>query len=501
MSKAGAPDGGDTARLEAARERLRRAWRFANEDIWDIEISSLTFGRGLGVRILRVVHMVIKGFQEDECPLHASALTFNSLMAIVPLLALSLSLARVFGGADLAKQKIKGAVTEWTQRFGPQVIEEFYEQPGAAPPPAAVEPGAASAEASRVMTPQELAEEIRNLVDEGFEKVEQISFGTLSGVGLVLLLWMVIAVLGRVEASFNRVWGVASQRPLWRKFTDYLSVVVVVPFLGLAATSLPIADFATSFLNEPTADMVRAFLGSGLLKRLTAVVMTSFSFTFLIMFMPNTKVRFLAGLAGGFVSGLFFIAWILICASIQVGVAKYGKIYGSFAIVPILLAWVFVSWEIVFLGAEVAFGVQNCGTYRMETGARSASVRSRVMLALSILAEAARALEEGGRGFDASQFATRNRVPVRLLNDMIDNLEHAGLLGALSEQDGRYALLKAPERIAVRDVIGTVLQAGVSAAALGLDQINAKVVTALEQADGGVDERLGEMTVRDLVAA
>ena len=99
------------------RDNLKWIWKFASEDVWDVEVTSLSALRAMGVRSVRVVTLVFKGFKEDECSMHAASLTFSSLMAIVPVLALCLSMARGFGGADTAKNWIQDSVQNWTETF------------------------------------------------------------------------------------------------------------------------------------------------------------------------------------------------------------------------------------------------------------------------------------------------------------------------------------------------------------------------------------------------
>ena len=489
--------------LKQMTSRMRRTGAFLAQDIWDIELTSLSALRRLGVQAIRVVQLVFKGFREDECPLHASALTFSTLMSIVPILALSLALARGLGDAETARNKIRDAVAEWTQTFssaestapkspvgevdkqGPDATDSIGEGPA---PDAGMARGSA------------LADEINGIVEEGFERIENISFRALGGVGLVLLLWMVIRVLGRVEGSFNRVWGVTEGRSLWRKFTDYLSVLFILPVLVIAASSFPVANFATRFLHAGTADFVHAVLESALLKGVTVWLMSTLCFAFIIMFLPNTRVRIRPGLVGGLVTALLFLLWLRTCAALQVGVAKWGKIYGSFAVVPIMLFWVYVSWQIIFFGAEVAFAVQNCSTYRMEQGARMANVQAKILLSLALAESAARGmLEEGGKPLNMAEFARQRRVPVRFLNDVVSELVRAGVLAELSERQGAYVFLKSPEHLRVGEIVSTVMRSGVGPEDLGLTDVTERVREVAARASGGMDASIAQVTVKDLL--
>ena len=482
--------------VEDLGSKLARAWRFATEDVWDVEISSLSALRGIWVRTVRVITLVFRGFKEDECSMHAASLTFSSLMAIVPVLALCLSMARGFGDADTAKNWIQGRVSDWTQTFK---VER--------PPPEETTPAESpggdhtmnEAEADEFVQ-SELALRINSLVEQGFEKVENINFAKLGTAGLIILIWMVIAVLGRVERSFNRVWGVTVGRSIWRRFTDYLSVLLILPVLIAAAASMPVMDMLTRFLDDQTAAVIQQIVNSGFFRNLTVVGMTSLAFAFLIMFMPNTPVKFRAGIAGGFVAALLFLLWLSLCAMIQVGAARYGKIYGSFAVVPILLAWVYMSWQIVLFGAEVAFAVQNCATFRMEQSAREANLQARMTLALAVIVEAARSMVSTAPQFQVSSYVKENRVPVRFLNAIIDELVQAGYLAAISEKQGTYALLKSPASLQVSEVADVVMHSGATPGDLGLASIDAKIAQAVERATGGVDTSLEGITVEALLA-
>lgn len=476
--------------LKNARGRARRAWQFLTQDVWDIELSSLSALRSVGVRFLRVVYLVFKGFREDECPLHASALTFSSLMSIVPILALSLALARGLGDEQTAKHRIQETIREWTQTF-----EQI---PAASAGVTEATEDATAAETAE--TELNLANKIDEIVESGFDKVGNVSFRALGGVGLVILLWMVIQVLGGVEASFNRVWGVSVGRSLWRKFTDYLSMLFILPLLVVAASSYTVADLATRFVRDPDQLVIlQGFLNSAFLKYLTVLGMTTLTFMFIITFMPNATVRLGSAFVGGIVGAMLFLLWLKVCAALQVGAARYGKIYGSFAVVPIILAWVHVSWQTVLFGAETAFAVQNCGTYRMEQGAQHASARSRVLLAVSVVMEAARSMASGSGGVDVSEFARERRVPVRFLNDIIGILTEGRLIAELSDHRGEFVLLRCADQCRVQEVVDCVLASGAAPDRLGLSRLDPAVHECCDKLESD-PASMKTVTVRELLA-
>jgi membrane protein len=217
------------------------------------------------------------------------------------------------------------------------------------------------------------------------------------------------------------------------------------------------------------------------------------------MFVPNTRVKTVPGLCGGIITAILFLLWLWACAKMQVGVARAGRIYGSFAIVPIVLLWVHVSWQIVFFGAEVAFAVQNCATYRMEQGAHRASVRSRITLALAIVMEAASHMMGKRGSVDVADFARERRVPVRFLNDVVKELSREGLLGELSDEPGSYVLLRAPEALQVGEVFDCMLKSGVAPEDLGLSQVPQSIGQLVQQASEGLSGSAADKTIRDLL--
>ncbi len=486
----------DTTPSVQPQKPLMKVWKFVTDDIWDIEVSSLSSVHRMGVKFIRVVHIVFKGFRDDQCPLHASALTFSTLMSLVPVLAVSLALARGLGAGDSVERLVRDGIGKWTEGFATVA---------AATAGTAMAGGAEQGSPTQPTPEQiekvkpELAGLINKMVSQIFDYVNKINFTALGGIGLALLLWSVVTVLGNVESSFNKVWGVSTSRPLHRKFFDYMGVLIVLPVLIVAASSLPVADIATKHVDHSTAQVIRGVLDSTLLKNGVTLLLTILACTFLIMFMPNTRVKWAPGLGGGAVAGLLFMVWLWACAKMQVGAVKYLSIYASFAVVPIMLYWVFMSWEILLFGAEVAFAFQNCTTYKMEAKANKASGRSRLVLALSLVKEAARAMTQDVGVVNIGEYSRQQKVPVRLVNQVVDELVQAGLLAEIVGKPGSYVLLKAPDAVSVNDIIGVILDSGSMPSELGLlSPAHQSVADAVGKADAALEKEVGAITLREL---
>ncbi len=435
---------------------VQRLWRFLSVGIWDIEVSTLSRARRLGVRALRILALVLRGFSENACPLHAAFLTYSTLMAIVPLLALALALLRGLGAGDWAEHRLLDAMAA-------------------------------------------MPEQVREIVVHLFAYVHNTNFATLGGIGLLLLLWAAVQVLGCVEMSFNRVWGVTVPRRLLRKFSDYLSIVMVVPILLVAATTFSAA------LNHPALiGLLQTYLGFALPLYTRALALLPLAavwlaFIFLYKLMPNTRVRTGPAVVSGILGGSLWMAWQWCYLALQVGIGRYNAIYGTLASVPIFLFWLYLSWWIVLLGAEIGFALQNHATYKMEQAAHGASAQSRIMLALSVMSHAAQAMMINVPPFEAAAYAGAHRVPVRLLHEVVGSLVRAGLLAETAEGDGRYVLCKVPDSIRVRDVASVMVQDGSCPRALGLDMLNPAIRHVMGKMDAGAAEALKEFSLADLL--
>jgi len=435
---------------------FQRVCRFFTEGIWEVDLSSLSTVRRIGINAVRVIHLVFKGFQDNDCPLHAASLTYSTLMSIVPVMALALSVLRGLGAGD------------WVELRSVELMETL---------------------------PDQLQAFMMNVMIY----VKHTNFTTLGGIGLVLLIWMVVEVLGRVEMSFNKVWGVTESRPILRKFSDYLSILIVVPILVIAATTInaTLNSYALVHLFQEYLGSAR-FVYSKLVKCMPFVA-TWLAFVFLYKFMPNTKVHTLPAVVSGIIGGSIWIIWQWMYIKFQIGVNQYNAIYATFASVPIFLFWLYISWQVVLLGAEIGFALQNFATYRMEQRAHGASAHSKIMLALSIISHVAQSMMINVPHFEVETYAKTHRVPVRLINEVLDELAKAKLIARVAEADSRYVLLKIPDTIRVKDIIGVVLQSGQSPHALGLDHLNPAIRNVMGKYESGAAEALKEFNINDLL--
>ncbi len=441
---------------------------FLDRGVWETDCRTLPWPRRIGIFAVRLGSLVLSGFKSDQCSLHAASLTFFTLMTLIPILALTLAMARAFGGADLAKAQFDKHLNGWMAQME-QSVEAKVQAEGIAE------------EAVPDKVAQAFSEQVREIADQLFAQLDQLKFGTLGGIGAVMLLWTVIGMLGKVESSFNQVWGVEQQRPLVRKCFDYLGVCLILPFLVTAASSVPVASMVTGFMDKTVGGMVsdatRTLLDSGLFKLSVTVLIGTLTFAFLLGFMPNTRVKLAPALAGGCVTVILFGGWLKLCAMLQIGIAKYSTLYGSFAVLPILLLWVYTSWQIILLGAEISFAVQHRDTYVREQHAADASLRARLLLALTLCAETARqAKASAGGPFAAEAYAEKHGIPVRFVKDILDDLVRNHILAEVAKRPGEYLLYRCGDRLTVADIAKVILDDGEPIAALGLNNLSDSVL-------------------------
>jgi membrane protein len=368
------------------RELIAKFFSFIRVDIWRMRLADLPFGKSFLIKQLRIIILALRGYNEDRCVLRASSLTFYTLLSIVPVAAMFFGIAKGFG---------------FEKRLEKELFEKFPGQ-----------------------------EEILNqIITFSRSLLEQTQGGIIAGIGMLVLFWSVLKVLGHIEMALNDIWEIKEQRSWGRKFSDYLSIMLISPILVLMSGS------ATVFITTQVEHFAQriALLGVfspliSFLLKLIPYVLIWVLFTILYIIMPNTKVSFKAGLVGGVVAGtLYQIAqWAYI--SFQVGAAKYNAVYGSFAALPLFLMWLQISWWIVLFGAELSFANQNVHTYEYEPDCLNISPGFKKLLTLQVTHLLIKKFSNGEKPLTYSQISNHLNMPVRLVHQIIFDLIESGLV-------------------------------------------------------------------------
>ena len=483
--------------LKNRESLIKRVQDFFQRDMWQMPVEQQSWFTKFSVMSLRIITLVFDGFRKNQCSLHASSLTLFSLLSLVPVLVLVLALARAFGGAELAREQIDKQINAMIEKIeqgsgqgtqsGDGVVahnstfdkktEQEDNQQNTNVEFGTTTPGTGSPDKSPVT---EFSTQIREGANKIFDQVNSINFGKLGGAGAILLLWSVIGVLGKVEASFNQIWGVDKPRPLIRKFTEYLAVIIILPFLVTAVSTVPVIQTISSVMEKTMGQRassgIIAVLDSSLLRVIMSAIGGTLTFAFLLGFMPNERVKVKPVLVGGFITMVLFVIWMKICTMLQVGIAKYSALYGGFAVIPILLIWVHTSWQIILLGAEISFAVQNRDTYMLEQFADEASMRARLLMAVMLCVESVRATQgQKGSAFDAEKYAHENGVPHRFITHILDELVEDGFLAEVTDQPGKYLLCKCSDTLTAADIVDAMMDKGEAIQDLGMEELGVPI--------------------------
>lgn len=425
---------------------------FFRNELWSDDYTSITGLRGFVIRLVRIIQLVVRGFREDDLATHAAALTFSSLVSLVPLLTLAFAVLKGFGGGEEASDRLAESIATMPEQF-------------------------------------------REFVTSMMDIVMRANFRTLGWVGIAVLFITAVQVLSSVEVSFNRVWGVRESRPIWRKFTNYVSITVVVPVLIMTAFAVSASlknQVVAAHISE-TAALYRALLA------ITPLATIWIAFVLLFIFMPNTYVNRRAAAASALLTALLWLGWQRIYISMQVALSRYDAVYGSFAAIPIFLLWLFVCWMLILFGSELAFALQHHFTYHLERIAARASVRSKLTLMVSIVLDAARALRGERTPLNIGEYGQHHRVPIRLLNDLTGLLTRSGYFVERADQPGCFVLARDPASIPVRDVFDLVLNEGLAPASLSPEQVDPAVASVIAGLQRGLEEGLSDLTFATLM--
>ncbi len=426
--------------------RIKKFIHFLQHDLWRIDLVHHSKLRAFGVESLRVTHLVLKGVKDDNCKLHASALTYSTLMAMVPFMVILFSIGKAIGFTK--------------------------------------------AEDSLLKLSTEMPEGIQDFITRLLEVVKVTNPAGLGAIGGVVFLYIIFKLLSGIEESFNQIWGVQSSRGIADKVRNYLSVLVIAPALMVVSTAATPTIMA--FLEK------MAWLGPILIIgiRLLPVFVLSLAFLAIFMFLPNTRVSFRAAVSGAVVSAILAVMLQILMIKAGIGVTKLGKIYGTFAYIPIFLFWLQMSWMILLFGSELAFAIQNRKTYQEEQAAVRASMVSKLSVAFSAMREAVRIFEGPEASFSATEFARENNIPIRLMNEVVEVLVRARLLGVVaSEGAERYAILQAPEHVSAKKIYDLMITDGAAPDELGLVKIDV-TEEVLDAANISLDESLDPITLR-----
>lgn len=404
----------------------------------------------------RLAEALYRDITEGGLDLRATSLVYTSLLSLAPLLAVSFSVLKAFGAHN---------------QMQPFLL--------------------------RMLGP--LGPEAPNVADRIIGFVDNLEVGVLGFSGFALLFWTVLSLLQKIEDSFNQIWRVRKARSLRRRFSEYLSVLLVGPVLAFSALGLMASMASHRIVRAIIALEPFGFLYLLLGKVLPTLFMSA-AFAFLYLFIPNTRVGFRAALLGGLAAG---VAWRLagwLFGEFVAGSAQYAAIYSSFAILIVFMIWLYVNWLILLLGVDIAFYVQNPRYLRVkqrEVRLGPAMLRRVELLIPYLVAER---FHRGASPWTLAELVARLDLPANVVEGLLDTLRRRGLVLAVEAGEVAWLPARDPSVLKVADLLAALAAEpedgypydGPALSEPAVDE----VLERLKAAEGAA---LGEMTLTELV--
>lgn len=389
--------------------------KFVTIDIWRTTIHDEQGKRGYLMLFAKTLVLSIQNFIKGKMPVRASALTYYSVFALVPLLAFVFGMARGFG-------------------LDTYVVDMLH---------------------NRYASHQELVQVVLNFVEN---YLSNATGGAFVGIGICVLLWSVMKVFSQIEMSFNEIWYITKNRNYIRRFTDYISLLLVIPIFVLVSNGVSfyfnhaLGVFDGSYIISPTLKVVLAVM---------PYLVSWVVFTMIYVVMPNTKVRFTAAMVAGAFSCITFFAFKWVYVYLQTMMTSYNAVYGGLAAIPFALLFIQTTWMIVLFGAEISFALQNVRNFEFEKDVKSISHRYFEFVLLSVTKIVAKRFRDGETPMTLNEMSDKYRIPLRLASVIVRRLCKAGILTEV-RIDERDAYMPAMDvnRITVATFFDMVDRAG-----------------------------------------
>jgi len=405
---------------------ISRIKQFFTIGIWEIHPKDLPFPLPSLLKGLRIILLASRGFLKDQCQKNAAVLTYYSMLNVVPVVAVMFAVAKGFGLEKMIEKQVlqMAEKANWEADITNQILTFSH-----------------------------------SLLD-------QAKGGLIAGVGVVLLLWTVISILGKIEESLNDIWEVKKSRTLIRKFSDYLAMMISGPILLIISSSATVLVASqVKVIMQKIA--VLGFFSSVItfLLNLLPYVSIWAMLTMVYLVMPNTRVPLRAGIIAGVVAGTIFqiVQWVYI--KFQIGVASYGAIYGSFAALPLFLGWVQMSWMIILFGAEFAHAVEYFETFGFHPDYSRISISSKRMIMLRIFHLLTKRFSLGETPLSAKEISHRLEIPAPLIRQLLSELMNVGLVTEASggiKHDVAFQPGRTIENITVKEALDEFEKHGIS---------------------------------------
>lgn len=362
---------------------------FFTVKIWRIKRQEVSPLKYFFYEIIKKLFLAVESATTKRMTDSASALTYSTLLAIVPILAVVFAIARGFGYN--------------------KYIESWFRD---------------------VLSSQPQAAEI--IIGFVNSYLVHTKSGIFLGIGLLFMLWTVIMLINNIEQNFNRIWQVKKPRSLFRTITDYMAMFLLVPIVIVVTSGISI--FVATIADQMENYVLLAPMIRFLIDIMPYILMIAV-FIALYVFMPNTKVKLKCAIVPGILAGAAMQGLQLFYIHSQIWVSSYNAIYGSFAALPLFMLWIQISWIICLFGAELCYANQNLEEFAFKAQTEDISHRYKLMMCIILASCICKRFEEGKKPYTALDLKLITGIPIRITNDLLYELVKINILTEITTDD------------------------------------------------------------------
>jgi membrane protein len=438
-------------------ELVKKINYFLTSRLWSIDTSALNSTRSFLVNLVRFVYVTVREFRENELTLRSMSLVYTTLLSLVPLLAFSISILKAFG---VVENKLEPFLLQFLAPLGPKGAE---------------------------------------ITSQILEFIGRINFGVLGFIGLLLLIYTSVSVINKIEDSLNKIWKVKKGRGLARRFSDYLTILLIGPVLMVAAlgvmATLESNTVVTKILSiEPLGTIV--LLAWQLIPYFFVVLV----FSFIYVLIPNTKVNVKSALVGGAIGGL---AWHIASWGFTISVAsstKYAAIYSSLALLIIFMIWLYLNWLIVLIGAEIAYCFQNLKYLTVNKEVIHLTTKLREKLSFVVMFLIGYSFYHGKDRWTLHSITEHLKLPKDPVEDAVKELKEGNLIIETGDEPPYLVPSMSLEKIKLKEILGST-RTGYQTDELEDKYLSIPEVDSVSSdVERAIDQALGEKSLRDMVS-
>jgi len=447
---------GNTEHQASARSRFGRlidrftaCYNYVMDGVWSDPRNNMK------VRIVKTLNLTLSAFFSSSLQIRSMALTYSTVLSIVPALALLVAIGRGFGLQEIIQAELFKLFPSQSQGIGTAL----------------------------------------QFVDSYLSSATQ---GVFVGVGLVVLLWTVISLLSYIEDTFNTIWGAQQQRTIYQKLTDYIAICLIIPVLLICSSGLSV--FMSSVIQDTITEPILAPMLNWTLEIAAPLVLAWLAFTLSYFLIPNTNVEFKYAAIAGALAAVAFQGLQMLFLNGQIYVSKYNAIYGSFAFLPLMLVWLQLSWLALLTGCMLAYSMQNVFTFNLMGSEDKISNRGWHNVAIIIMSVTTQRYVAHAKPYTEQELAIDYYLPIRIVNRIMKKLREAGLIYEVVLDGGRKGIVPAiePDKLTVGEFLRSFDSQGVTDFIPDYSEIYSAMTGQLEPIFNKSYGQFGDMLIKDI---